>query len=56
MLIHNRLAALVAKVVEVLRSRVMMVCRMVHGHVVERAMVGLLGMHERVIHQLGARF
>ena len=55
MLIQDRLAASVAKVVKMLRSRVM-VCGMVHSHVVERAMVGLLCMHERVTHQLGARF
>ena len=50
MLIQDRLAASVAKVVEMLRSRVMMICGMVHSHVVERAMVGLLCMHEGVTH------
>ena len=55
MLIQDRLAASMAEVVEMLRSRVMM-CGMVHGHVVERAMVGLLCMHKGVTHQLGTRF
>lgn len=56
MLIQDRLAASMAEVVEMLRSRVMMMCGMVHGHVVERAMVGLLCMHKGVTHQLGTRF
>ena len=55
-LIQDRLAASMAEVVEMLRSRVMMMCGMVHGHVVERAMVGLLCMHKGVTHQLGTRF
>ena len=29
---------------------------MVHSHVVERAMAGLLSMHERVAQELGIRF
>lgn len=59
MLIQDRLAASMAEVVEMLGmlgSRVMMMRGMVHGHVVERAMVGLLCMHKGVTHQLGTRF
>ena len=41
---------------EMLGCRRVMRGRMVHSHVVERTMAGLLSMHERVVHELGARF
>ena len=56
-LIENRLATTVAKVMEMLgcSSRVMM-RRVMHCHIVEWSMASLLGMDQWMIHMLGACF